>query len=56
MLDVDAFCDHLVLERGLSERTVDAYRRDLEKLNAFLSARGVHAVRQIGTTELREFV
>jgi integrase/recombinase XerD len=53
---VQPFCDHLALERGLSPRTVDAYRRDVERLVEFLSARGVRRPAEAGTTELRDFV
>jgi site-specific recombinase XerD len=33
---IGSFCDHLALERRLSEHTVAAYRRDLAQLAAFL--------------------
>jgi len=36
---IDAFCDHLRAERGLSPHTVVAYRRDLEQLRGFLVSR-----------------
>lgn len=41
MLDLRAFLDHLGLERGLSPRTLDAYRRDLTRLGEWLATRGV---------------
>jgi integrase/recombinase XerD len=53
---LDPFCDHLTLERGLSARTVDAYRRDLDRLVGFLGARGVSTPAAVGAAELREFV
>lgn len=53
---VRPFCDHLALERGLSVRTVDAYRRDIERLIAWLDARGVHRPADVTATQLREFV
>lgn len=56
MFDVDAFCDWLALERGLSARTVDAYRRDVERLATFMATRGVHRPADAGAAELREFV
>ncbi|HET7364028.1 MAG TPA: site-specific tyrosine recombinase XerD [Burkholderiales bacterium] len=33
---LDAFCDALWLEDGLAQNTIDAYRADLEQLEAFL--------------------
>jgi integrase/recombinase XerD len=56
MFDTQAFCDHLALERGLSPRTVEAYRRDVDKLIAFAAARGISGPAGLGTAELREFV
>lgn len=60
-VDTGAFCvseftDHLMLERGLSERTVDAYRRDLTRLVTFMVVRGVVAPARVSATDLREFV
>jgi integrase/recombinase XerD len=53
---VQAFCDHLVLERGLSPRTVDAYRRDVERLAAHMETRGIARPADLGVAELREYV
>lgn len=53
---LQAFADHLLLERGLSARTVDAYGRDLERLRAFLATRGVQRPAAATATDLREFV
>lgn len=38
---VDAYLEHLALERRLSDRTIDAYRRDLAALSSHASAAGV---------------
>ena len=38
---VDAYCDHLVAERGVSGHTVAAYRRDLRRYAEHLTAAGV---------------
>jgi integrase/recombinase XerD len=56
MFGVQSYCDHLSLERGLSARTVEAYRRDLDRLVDFLAARGVTRPADVGAAELREFV
>ncbi|CAN5844491.1 site-specific tyrosine recombinase XerD [soil metagenome] len=56
MFALHTFCDYLTLERGLSARTVDAYRRDLEKLVSYATARGIPGPAALGIAELREFV
>ena len=38
---VDTYLRHVALERGLSDHTVAAYRRDLEVYTAWLRARDV---------------
>jgi integrase/recombinase XerD len=52
---LDVFSDYLALERGLSPRTVDAYRRDLERLASFLESRGVPSPAEVDANELREY-
>ncbi len=37
---VDLLTEHLVVERGLADNTVEAYRRDLEQYAHFLNGRG----------------
>ena len=53
---LDAYQDHLSLERGLSERTVSAYRRETERLVAWLLDRGNDSPRAATPDALREFV
>jgi integrase/recombinase XerD len=53
---VDTFLEHLGVERGLSPRTLDAYRRDLERLVRFLAPRRVARPGEVTTADLREFV
>lgn len=53
---LQSFLDHLSLERGLSPRTLDAYGRDVGRLIAFLSARGVARPGEATAGDLREFV
>jgi integrase/recombinase XerD len=38
---VDAYLDHLAVERGLAANTIAAYRRDLQRYVRFLAAAGV---------------
>ena len=37
----ERFLDHLIVERGLSDNTVGAYRRDLRRYVAFCARRGI---------------
>jgi integrase/recombinase XerD len=52
---LEQFEDHLVLERGLSPRTLDAYRRDLRRLAEYLEVRGVAGPEGVSAGELREY-
>ncbi len=53
---LEQFADFLAYDRGLSERTVSAYLRDLRALVAFLVDRGVGAPAAVSHAELREYV
>ncbi len=53
---LEQFADFLAFERGLSERTVAAYVRDLEGLAVFLTGRGYVGPEAVGHGELREYV
>jgi len=48
-LSIDRYLDTVYLERGLSELTLTAYRRDLEAAMIWAAARGV----EIGRWRLR---
>ena len=43
---VDAFCDALWLEDGLSKKTVAAYRADLQQLSSFLKERNLSEAKE----------
>jgi integrase/recombinase XerD len=51
-----AFLDHLAVERGLATHTLSAYRRDLERYRAFLTARGVTDLGTVTPSDVRDYV
>ena len=53
---LDAYQDHLSLERGLSARTVSAYRRETDRLVEWLGQRGVDRPAAVTSDVVREFV
>lgn len=53
---LDGFRTHQNVERGLSPRTLEAYRRDLLKLGEFLSQRGVEALERVDANLLRDYL
>ena len=56
MFHLDAFCEYLSVERGLSPRTLEAYRRDVGRYVAYLEARGLRRIGDASATDLRDFV
>jgi integrase/recombinase XerD len=54
--DAERFLAHLVAERGLSDNTVAAYRRDLRRYLAFLTARDVDRPAEVDAGVVRSFV
>jgi integrase/recombinase XerD len=52
---LERFQDYLAYERGLSPRTLDAYGRDTERLEAFLRSKGVTGPERTTPKHLREF-
>jgi integrase/recombinase XerD len=55
-VEAERYLDHLAVERGLSEHTLAAYRRDLRRYAAFLSHRDVHDPGDIEEATIRSFV
>jgi len=47
---------HVAIERGLSENTREAYRRDLEAYSAWLSVRGIEDLAEVAPETLSEYV
>ncbi len=52
---VDAYLRHITIERGLSEHTVDAYRRDLAGYRTWLQERGIDDVDEVTAALVAEF-
>jgi site-specific recombinase XerD len=53
---LEPFDDFLALERGNSERTREAYRRDVERLVAWSADRSIARPADFTTAQNREFV
>ncbi|MDX1645979.1 MAG: site-specific tyrosine recombinase XerD [Longimicrobiales bacterium] len=53
---MEQFHDYLTFERGLSERTVTAYARDLTRWLDFVRRKGIEDPREVGVAELRAWV
>jgi len=50
------YLDHLAVERGLAEHTLQAYRRDLRRYASTLAAAGRTEIEDITTTDVAEFL
>ncbi len=55
-IEADRYLDHLTVERGLSDNTVAAYRRDLARYVRFLSAREVTDAAAVDEALVRSFL
>jgi len=55
-VEAERYLDHLAVERGLSENTLSAYRRDLRRYVAFLVRRDVHEPGAIEEMTIRSFL
>ena len=53
---IPAFIDHLRFERGLADPTLEAYRRDVVRLAAFLRDRSRAGPAGVSTADLRTFI
>ena len=52
---VEDYLRHLVVERGLSDNTVQAYRRDLARYQGFLDSRGIRSLPEVTRVDVEEF-
>ncbi len=53
---VERFLDHLFLERGLSPRTIAAYRADLDHFGLFLEDQGVAVPEKLTRAQVSEYM
>lgn len=53
---VDDYLSHLTVERGLSENTVQSYRRDLGRYVHFLDGRGLKALDDVAEADVSAFL
>jgi integrase/recombinase XerD len=56
VFDVELFCDHLAVERGLSQRTLDAYRHDVDRFTMYVRTRGIDRPANVRASDLQEYV
>ncbi|WP_067704786.1 site-specific tyrosine recombinase XerD [Nocardia jejuensis] len=53
---IDAYLDHLTVERGVARNTLNAYRRDLGRYRDFLDSRAIATLAEVKETDIGEFV
>lgn len=53
--EIDAYLDHLAVERGAARNTLGAYRRDLGRYRSFLDGRGIDGLRAVTQGDVAEF-
>ncbi|MEJ2539579.1 MAG: site-specific tyrosine recombinase XerD [Gemmatimonadota bacterium] len=53
---LEPFVDYLAFDRGLSDRTVEAYRRDLARFISFVDEAGRRRPRDVRAEDVREYV
>ncbi|MEV6774584.1 site-specific tyrosine recombinase XerD [Nocardia sp. NPDC051030] len=53
---IDAYLDHMTVERGAARNTLSAYRRDLKRYQDFLDVRGVETLARVAETDIGDFM
>ncbi|WP_433561720.1 site-specific tyrosine recombinase XerD [Nocardia sp. CA-151230] len=53
---IDAYLDHLAVERGVARNTLSAYRRDLGRYQYFLTERGVETLARVAESDIADYM
>lgn len=53
---IDMFLDHVILERGLSERTREAYAADLEGFGGFMAGQGISSPNETARDHIVDYL
>ena len=53
---IDTYLDYLLIEKGLADNTLSAYRGDLEGYNTFLSSQGISEPGQVRASHIYSFI
>ncbi len=53
---IDAYLDHLLIEKGLADNTLSAYRGDLEYYSRFLEEQGVTRSESVRSSHIHSFI
>jgi len=53
---IDAYLDYLLIQKGLSNNTLSAYRGDLESYKSFLSEQGISDPEKVRSSDIYSFI
>ncbi len=56
MFDVELFCDHLAVERGVSQRTLEAYRHDVGRFTTYVRTKGIEQPAGVHAADIQDYV
>ena len=53
---IETYLDHLLIEKGLANNTLSAYRGDLESYNNYLAEQGISGPEMVRSTHIHSFI
>lgn len=53
---LNQFLHYILIEKGLSKNTIEAYRHGLNRFSLFLKGKGIQEIKEVGKYELRAFL